>query len=418
MIRKRESSDRKTAFPICVESLTFDLMMLRYHAFFGALGESDTQTAEWRALFAGLSVLRIVDRVAAKEDRRAPAEWPELYTSRNAVEAVSPGDPVRAILLRILGNIEARGAIDDETGADLLSYGRALDLEARWSLASDVFDSVRDIFRARGHAHLVIDASTALGAAARNAGDWSASDRAYTRAEHLAESTGDRPRFLIAQVGLAGSDMMRGNLQAADEDLDEVLAEAQALNLEAVQAIALHAKASVAHLKGDYQRTIHLAYRSLELTTNPAARERLLADIAAAYAGLGMREAARDGYSIVAMTSPHQWVRWQATLNLMELAIDEGDERSFDDYVRQIEPASLDPRLKAYFLFFRARGAQRFARDDAAKLFEDARRFSEEHKLNQISFEVETARLNPVQPSAELAEVAEVLEHLREKAAS
>ena len=392
-------------------------MTIRHHAFFEALGNAEAQTPEWNAVFAGLSVLRIVDRIAAKDDVSPPAEWPELHTSRIAVDAVSPGDPVRAILLRIVERIQADSELGSAVGTDLISYGRALDLEAGWSLATDVFESITDIFSPRTYPQLIIEASTLLGAASRNLGDWTRSQRAYTRAEHLAESIGDRTSVLKVQIGLANSEMFRGNLNASDELLDSVLADVDVTTLEAIHALALHAKASVAHLRGDYQRAIHLAHRSLEMTCAPAAREALISDIAASYAGLGMRETARNGYSIVAMTSPHQWVRWQATLNLLELSIDDGDVTVFDDYVRQLESASLDPRLRAYFLFFRARGWQRFGRDGAEKLFDEARDFAERHSLNQISFEIEAEKESkPVHvtgiPTGELADVAEMLANL------
>jgi tetratricopeptide (TPR) repeat protein len=247
------------------------------------------------------------------------------------------------------------------------------------------------------------------------------SARGYAQAEHLSESIGYKVGTLTAQVGLANSHMIRGNLPAAQEELDRVLEEAEAEGLEPVRGLALHASASVAHSRGDYQRAVHLAYRSLELTTNPSARDRIMADIAAAYAGLGMRDTARDGYSIVAMTSPHQWVRWQATLNMMELAIQEGDESSFDGYVEQMKSASLDPKLRAYYLYFMALGSMRFHRQNAQALFDEAIRFAEDHQLNQIAFEIEAERTkeaisNPpaIEPTGELRQIAEVLEHLRE----
>ena len=169
----------------------------------------------------------------------------------------------------------------------------------------------------------------------------------------------------------------------------------------------------------DFQRAVHLAYRSLELTTEPARRERLIADIAAAYAELGMTEAARNGHMIVAMTSPHQWVRWQATLNLMELAVRAGDERSFDNYVAQLQSAALDPRLRTYFLFFSAMGARRFGNGSADDLFEEARAFAEKNRLHQVAFEIEESMSNPTKSlpidlDPKLTEIAEVLEHLRD----
>jgi len=395
--------------------------MIKHHAFFDALGGlDDEKSPEWRSIFAGLSVLRLLDRLAEVRESVHEATPHELDQSRRSVEAVSKGDPARGILLRVLDRLGASAAVETETGRDLISYGRALDLAAKWSLAADVFHTVAEMFSPRRDAPIVIEASRLLGAAARNVGDWQTSERAYTRSEHLAESIGDKAASLTAQIGLANSDMFRGNLQAADESLGRIVAQANSLKLEKVEATALHDRATAAHLKGEYERGIHLAYRSLELTTNPTSRERLLADIAAGYGELGMREAARHGYSIVAITSPHQWVRWQSTLNLMNLAIDEGDEASFDKYVAELETAAFDPRLKTYFLFYRARGSRRFNRSDSESLFQQAQAFAEEHKLHQLAFEIEEAGSKPApditfEPTPELTRIAEVLEHLHDQ---
>lgn len=390
--------------------------MIKHHAFFEALGGLSETTPEWSSVFAGLSVLRQVDKLAeSRESNRSPDE-PSVDASRRAVAGVSVGDPSRAILSRILDRVERS---DMKLGEDLLSYGRALDLAGKWALAADVFQSITELFSARAEPQVVIEASLLLGAASRSTGDWTASERSYTRAEHLGESIGDRAAVLRARMGMANSDFLRGNLSAADIALESVFTHAEQLNLESIKARALHSRASVAHAMHDFQRAVHLAYRSLELTTEPARRERLIADIAAAYAELGMTEAARNGHMIVAITSPHQWVRWQATLNLMELAVRAGDERSFDNYVAQLESAALDPRLRTYFLFFSAMGARRFGKGSADDLFEEARAFAEKNRLHQVAFEIEESMSNPaksppIDPDPKLTEIAEVLEHLRD----
>ena len=398
--------------------------MIGHFAFFETLGGLDDKTPEWTSVFAGLSVMRLLDVAIGSES--AASDWSDLHTTRTVAENIGSGDPARAILLRILDRLSNWAGLSAELGSDLMSYGRALDLEARWTLAADVFRWIADKFPERDFSRPVIEASIALGSAARSAGDWETSARAYARAEHLAATVGDRGLALTAQIGMAGSHMSRGNLPAAESELEQVLGEAQRAGLENVQALALHARASVAHSRADYQQAAHFAYRSLELTTNRAARERILADIAAAYAGLGMRATAHDGYSIVAITSPHQWVRWQATLNLMELSIDEGDRPGFDGYMNQLESSALDVRLRAYFLLLAANGMRRFETGDALAAFTAAREFAEAHHLNQIAFQVDEAmnRRVPIsradehagqrtESSSELTRIAEVLGHLR-----
>jgi tetratricopeptide (TPR) repeat protein len=395
--------------------------MIHHHAFFEALGSMDEKSAEWKSVLAGLSVMRLIETMVAGTNAVTVAPS-DIQAGRASVEAVSTGDPARAILFRALDHIDRSSRLSSDLGTDIIAYGRALDLEGRWPLAADVFGTVTRVFPESLYPRTVIEASTLLGAAARSSGDWDTSTRAYTRAEHLAARIGDRALFLTAQVGLANSEIIRGNLPAAEQELDEVIKNATEEQLEPVLQIALHARASVAHYRHDFQKAIHLAYRSMELTTNPSARERLLADIAAAYAELGMRDVARKAYSIVAMTSPHQWVRWQSVLNMMELAIQEGDEAGYDELSRRIEGAALDPKLQAYALYYHALGTQRFGRPNAESDFDAAQSYAESHKLNQLAFEIEKARREipaappSATPSNDLLQIAEMIEHLRDQA--
>ncbi len=401
--------------------------MIRHLSFFDALGAMTERTPEWMSISAGLCIMRLIDRLAEDAGEPVPSEWSELHTTRMRVEAIGTGDPARAIHLRVLDSLAGSGELSAALGSDLMSYGQVLDLDGRWALAADVFGSVADIFSERDHPEIVIRSSISLGAAARNTGDWQTSERAYARAEHLANTFGSNPLALTAQIGIATSSMVQGNLPQAELELDAIIDEAARECIEPVLALALHARASVAHSRGDYQNAVHFAYRSLELTPAAAARDRILGDIAAAYAGLGMHATARDGYRIVAMTSPHQWVRWQATLNLMELAIDDGDHESFDNYRRELEGAALDPRLKAYFLMLEAVGSREFGADDFLTKFEIARDFAEANRFHQIAFQVDEAMTQPgnpapaletgsVEPTEELRRIAEVLGHLRKSA--
>jgi len=410
--------------------------MIKHHAFFQTLGSLNEGDVAWQPTLAGLAVLRLFDSVAEGPRMDTFDDWTAHRAARDAVSAISEGNPARAILTRILDRLERVSGISEEIGRELLAFGRSLDLEARWDLATDVFQTVSTQFSSREYPHLVIESCTALGAVARHAPDWNTSSRAYAQAQHLADAIGDEAASLAVDAGIANSNRIRGNLPAAEAELEKVVAEARARGFSQVEAFALHSQATLAHVKGDYQQAVHLAYRSLEMTMQGAARERILADIAAAYAGLGMRETARDGYLIVAVTSPHQWVRWQATLNLMELAVDAGDENQFDSYASQLETAPLDARLRSYFLFYRALGNRQFGREGSDEQLHAAELFATQHELHQLAFEIEAARENaPVEAERagadagqtfpgeggegyadELERIAEVLSHLRERA--
>jgi tetratricopeptide (TPR) repeat protein len=404
--------------------------MIAHTAFFSTLGTMRENDPAWSPVLAGLAVLRLIDSFRDNPDRAHATEEMTILATRAAATAIHEGDPTRELLLRIISLLDETKLLSPQIGRELFNYGRALEFEARYPLAADVFNTIAESFSGSENTDLVIEASTMLGAAARMSSDWKVSDRSYARAQHLADTSRNRELSLTVRVGVAGSHMVHGNLPAAEEELAEVLNEARAYDLQQVEAKAIHAQASVAHLRGDYQRAVHLAYRSLELTLDKTQRERLLADIAAAYHGLGMLDAARDGYSIVAVTSPHQWVRWQATINLMELAVADGDESQFDNYVAQASTASLDPRLQAYSLYYQGLGMRRFERDGAEDMLSCARAYASNHQLHQLAFEIEQAIESPAIPTFEMREqeevskensdelrrIAKVIMHLREDA--
>lgn len=402
--------------------------MIAHAAFFGALSETQPGENEWNSVLAGLSVLRLVDTFKADTSSAVKTESATIQSARRTATAIREGSPGRAILLRLLDGLESQHHLSSDVGNELMAYGRSLDLEGQWQLAADVFRTISDTFAGTENVELVIKASTALGATARNTGDWNASDWGYANAQHLADVNGKHAMSLTVRIGVAASHRFRGNLPAAEAELEEVLGEARSEGFEQVQAVALHDMSSLTHARGDYQRAVHLAYRSLELTTNQTARDRILGDIAAGYAGLGMTDAARDGYSIVALTSPHQAVRWQATVNLMELAVDVGDENSFNDCVAQLEHSKLDARLNAYCLYFKGLGFRRFERDDSKELLQAAQQFASRHQFHQLAHEIEQSIETGVKPtiapigalaevqSEETRHIAEALSHLREDA--
>jgi hypothetical protein len=146
-----------------------------------------------------------------------------------------------------------------------------------------------------------------------------------------------------------------------------------------------------------------------------------------------MFQPARDANLILEATSQSQWVRWQATINLMELASREGAEDAFETYASQLTEAKLSQAHKAYFLLFRGEGLDRFGKHEAAEeALRAANSFAIEAQLHQIAFEAEAAlsRLHasrtqeriakpfqlPATWSDDLTHVVKGLSHLREVA--
>lgn len=160
-----------------------------------------------------------------------------------------------------------------------------------------------------------------------------------------------------------------------------------------------------------------------------------MADIAAAFGEMGMRDAARDTHMVISLTSRYQWVRWQSAINLMELAVFDGMEDAFNSYAKDLKHAALDPRLRSYFLLYYGQGLVAFGRESAGlEAIAEAREFASQNKIYQVSHEAELAlnqaaregrvRLAASLPPAfetipeEVFEVAHAMSHLRQVALS
>jgi len=381
--------------------------MLRHLAYYDYLASLEENSPAWTATLAGIGVLSLID--AAREDKSLiDTDWPSVRGLAESVAGIRDGDPLRRVLMRIVDDLRDAGTQWSKVNHSLFAYGRALDLDGSWSLAVDVFDTVAEIARADRDPQLAIDATTALGGSARRSGDWDRSAEGYAEAAYLADALGDKSSGLTVRVGTANTQVARGNLPAAQVIFDEVIAEASKSGLDGVSALAHHGSASIAHLQGRYADAVTLAYKALEKATNPTVRDNIMADLAAAFYHMGLRDAARDAHLVTSMTSRYQWVRWQATVNLMEIASEDGNAEAFDAYGRELKNAALDPRLRSYFLLYYGEGCARLGRhDEALRSIAEARDFAAEHKIFQVAHDAERA-LTAGEKNARAEEAARV----------
>lgn len=407
--------------------------MLRHQPYYDLLADAHEGLPVWAPTIAGLVVLELVD--AARLDRTiVDRDWTGVRAATDAVSGLREGGPFRRQLLKIIEQLRDGGPSWSNVNASLFDYGRALDYEGNWSLAVDVFGTVADIARDEKEPQLAIEATTALGGAARRSGDWTKSADGYAQAAYLADALGDKASGLTVRVGTANTHIARGNIPTAKLILEDVIVEAGKSGLDNVQALAYHARASVAHLRGEYADTVSYAHKALEKTTNPSVKDSIMADLAAAFAEMGLRDAARDTHMVVSLTSRYQWVRWQASINLMELSALDGMEEAFNAYAKDLKHAALDPRLRSYFLLYYGQGLISFGKDSAGiELVAEAQEFAQEQKIYQVAHEAglvlaaaregrarRAASLPPVFETIpeEVFEVARAMSHLREVALS
>jgi tetratricopeptide (TPR) repeat protein len=292
----------------------------------------------------------------------------------------------------VLEEITTRSKVDDTVCAALMGYGRALDYEANWGLATDVFSTVASLTKPERNARLAVEANVAVGGTARRNGDWETSARAYSQAAYIADTLGDRPGVLTVQVGIANTYLAKGNLPQAQTILDDVIVQARDQELPEVQGLALHSRAALASRSGEHAEALKLAYEALNLTAKPADRDVVLEDIAAIFTQMGMHDPARDALLVLTATAQMKFVRWSATLNLMELASLDGVEDAFDGYARQLARAPLGPWLRSHYLLFLGEGFNRFGRQEASvQALEETVRFAESNQIHQVAFKAQDA---------------------------
>jgi tetratricopeptide (TPR) repeat protein len=379
--------------------------MLRHIAFFEELAKLDESDPSWRSVSAGLVTMRLVDNWLDGDYRGvAVGSW-AVNAVRGAIEEVAETTPLRRLLASIVDTMTCASAVETHTLCPrLIAYGQALEYDAKWSLAIDVYQVVAEHADPRADADLVVTAFLRLGGCYRNIGDLDAAAGSYDRASTVALSAGDLIGVLTARLGEAKVAMSRGNMPKAESILEETLEQAQSAGLDDVRSRALTDRAYIAGSGGRYQQAIRFSYEALDLSKTQRDRDHILANIATGFRYLGLFDVARDAYLVLASTAQEQYIRWMSELNLMELAALQGMELDFDKYRRDLASADFTPQLRVTYLVHVGRGYSALGNSETGiPYLERAIQLASQYSLNQLMFEAEEAlvdaRRRGVRPS-------------------
>lgn len=392
----------------------------RHLPFFAELAALEDGDPSWRSVSAGLVVLRLVDAWIEEGAAAVSADGWGMRSVEAAIEEMDEGLPARSILRSVVRALKSSQPNDMRAIAPrLLAYGRALDLDAKWALAADVYETVI------AHVHPVEESDVAITALLRRAfcerslGELDSAAASYGTASQIAQQVNDLFGVLRAQIGSAKIATTRGNMPQAELLLDKAIAGANEDEFREVRAMALQDRATVAHLRGNFDLAVRFAYRALELTTDAINRDRLLADIAGSFYMLGVRSAARDAYVIIQATAQEQYQRWVATINLMEIAATDGSAPLFERYRRSLADVQLPPALEAEYHLHAGTGYELLGEASAARdALERARALAEDFGFHQIAFKSQEALARVEIPSQkpEAAANSTAPEHLRDVA--
>lgn len=376
---------------------------LTHLPFFEALAaESDEASPAWRRLSAGLVVLRAFDGWLRHRRRGdPPLEVGRLRAAREVADAMDHGATERPVLLGLADAMLAPGGRVDVVRGHLLAYARRLQLDARWRLAADVYRTFvesRDPVDVSGDA---IEGAFQCGYCYRMAGELEEAALAYDLGEALATAARDGYGMLRARVCQAKLVAQRGNLPLAEVQLDLVIDEAERAGERRALALALTDRMAVAGQRGHFEAAAVFGYRALRLSDDPLTREPILSDIATALGDAGHREAARDAYLTLAGSAHDPRVRLLASLNLMEMAVADGDELAFGRHRRLLADAPLPVPLRATYHVVVGDGYRTFGHGAAAHAaYTTALRFAEANGCNDVVFRAEAALRRLARPAA------------------
>ena len=374
---------------------------MRHIPFMKALSEvTDTSDPIWRDASAGYLVLRFFDRwlddgpALMSFDQTLPALQARLESGVD----VSP--QVQSILLSAVQTmIDAPGTDPALVTGPLLAYAKYLELAGRLELAEHVYETILEALDSpSGCANPLLAASVfkQYGIVARLSGHFDVSCNAYRRAIILAEQANAIELAMGSRVGMASTLAAWGNLPDAETLLDQVIVDTASPDLVKARSWALHARGVTRTSRARFVDAMKDLFAAHELTEDLDARELILGDIAACAGAAGYRMMARDAYRVLAYTGRTPTVRATGLVNLLEIAVYDGDLHEFERVKRHLgmhkRKYALPAEHAMHAALYTAYSAERFGtRDNAITAYREVIAQSHNLGVHQIEFKAEAS---------------------------
>lgn len=362
--------------------------LLRHQAFFDHLGTLHDQDPSWPAVAAGLLVLRQLDdrlRDQLPPDARATA------ATLDTVAAIPQTDSTRRLLAG-LAEIAVSPTPDRHAlGVQLFAWARALENNAMWDIAREVYRAVTEFVAADDDLELVTDAWARRAYTSRMMSKFADAEFAIERGREFAARLGDAARLLRLRMASANVAIDRHLPELAESIIAETVALAAPLG-GPVYSEALHGHGEVARMRGDNVRALQYYHHALEGAPSDIGRERLLLTISGVSIDLGARSMARDALLVLAVTAQTRNTRWLAVINLLEIAVLDRNEISFESYRRELAGEPLSPIAAGYFALYEGHGHRAFGRREPARAsYARALQNAHDHQLGKLVVEAEAA---------------------------
>lgn len=388
MSRPAASADRLFGPPVPPYSLA-------EHAPFLERAVREREEGRVAPALAAYAAGRLIDRWLVRSGGPAADELDlELGTLRAHLDELPGEDPEAAFLSRILGEIHRDASAAPPLGRALLAYAAFLEGQGRLEEALGATTLAARAFGPGIAPDELAECALTAGRLNRLLARWSAAVACYEAAERTGRERGDLVAALRGRLGCGAVARGRGNLPAAREIAEAVKAEARALDLPLVQALACADLAAACSELGLPVEALQADYEMFRLHPDPDHRMRTLGNVGLDLLQLGWHDAARTAFSIVLRSDTAVTVRLNARLELMALESVMGDRAAFERHYGVAEAArdQMPPSMQVDFLFKAASGRRRFGQHDAATAaLAEAHAIAAAYGLHAWSFRTEQA---------------------------
>jgi tetratricopeptide (TPR) repeat protein len=235
-----------------------------------------------------------------------------------------------------------------------------------------------------------------LGRLCRRRGEWDEAIRWYEGARAAARVGGERTIEAIAMDGLASVVRDKGNLPAARELLLEGLDVARESGDDYPLACVHHTLMTVEQRAGRLQQAVAHGWRAVNLHRQEESRYWVLVSLASCLVKMGELDAAEDSYAVVAERVKLADWRFAALENLAHISALRGQRKTFEERAWRADEADwrqvATVPVHAQILQYRAMSWEALGeRERARAWFVRARDYAQEHSVNQVFFQAETA---------------------------
>jgi tetratricopeptide (TPR) repeat protein len=359
-------------------------------------------SAEYRALLAGLVVVRLLDKWRSPRLRDPEARAGAFAPVAHAVAAL-PAGPVRDALHALVESIAAviQGTADERV-ARLIAYGQLLERDAHWNPAADVFLTAIDL---NTHRELLPLCHQRASVCFRALGDLDRAADHLRDGQRIAVENGDQYSSFRLRISVAKLAYHKGDLPEAERLLDALIADADAGGSAFVASQARHDRGNIAYEQGHFGVAIEYFHAAWKGCADPMERERVIHSLGMVLTDLGHLDDARAVLSAIRRSGRWHEIRTAATINLMHVARLTGDRESFDHLRNELLTQRLPGQQIAHYHLASGQGYVAF--DDpwkARREFTEAVTVAAEHGWPRIRRSAEEL-ISPADMTAILADL-------------